>query len=215
MPNVFSDATANDYDLLIPTAADWTVSSGGLPNGDNYLTGDAAVTATYNLNGDDFHLGDGTAWTVEYWYYASSTLGGSLVIVGVEATDGSAQYWQAQMATGGGGIPSLSIYTSGGTYATVTYSPSTLSTGAWHHIVFAKPSGTGGIKMYVDGSLFTTGSTASGTAATPTSTSRLYFGAGSLNTGDLRTESRVSKLAIYNSELSGARVSAHYAAMTT
>jgi hypothetical protein len=83
-----------------------------------------------------------------------------------------------------------------------------VSTGSWHHVVFTR-SGANGV-IYLDGVSTVTSSGMSGPSAT---TTRFMVGAADLNgTANSPITGSMAAIAVYNTALSGARVSAHYAA---
>lgn len=215
MPDVFED-TVGTFDLTITTSADWTVSSGGLPNGDNYVSGDGTIAATYNANGDEFDFADGTAWTVEFWFYYTTTTIVDQIIM------------QNAIPSGGGANPTWTVYwtsaedialeiinTTNAVYLGTSVPVATMTASAWHHVVFIKQTGNT-VKAYVDNVLRASSSSTSGTARAPGATHELFFGTDSLGASDLGASSsgvRISKLAIYNLELSTDQINDHYLAM--
>lgn len=213
MPDVFEDTTANSYDLTITTSADWTVSSGGMPNGDNYVTGDGSIAPTYNLNGDDFNFADGTAWTVELWVYYSSSRAFPEAIMHNADAGTTTTAWSVDL----GSTEELTFAlanTVGGSYLVI--GGGVLATGTWYHVVCVKETGNT-VKMYLNNSLIGTSSSTTGTARTPTASYRLYFGTSGDGSSDITSGTsglRVAKLAIYNAELSSGQINDHYLAMT-
>jgi hypothetical protein len=211
MADVFTDE-AGTYDLAITTAADWTVSSGGMPNGDNYVTGDGSIAATVNSNGDDFDFRDGTAWTVEFWFYYTTARAITEQIV-TNSSNGTTTYqWAIQFDAN----ETMGFYignTSGGVY--LSASTGTLSTSTWYHIVCEKDT-TDIVRIFVDTVQIASDTTTSGTARTPDANYWLYFGTNGAGAGDITsgtTGVRVSKLAIYNRLLTAGEKLDHYLAM--
>jgi hypothetical protein len=212
MPSVFTDE-AGAYDLTITTAADWTVSSGGLPNGDNYVTGDGSIDPTYNINGEDFEFIDGTAWTVEFWfYYTTATSLAQMIVCNHKpgASTGTDIEWQVYLETTE--VLTFDIYnTAGGAYLSCGYAP---PTSAWQHIVCIKETGDV-VKMWANNVLVASDTSATGTANDRSDT-RIYVGANGSGNADITTSSsgmRIAKLAIYNSQLSASQINDHYLAM--
>lgn len=214
MPDVFLDAGPNSYDLTITTSADWTVSSGGMPNGDNYVTGDGSIAPTYNLNGDDFHIADGTAWSVECWFYYTT----ATAVVQCIACCGDAgtvtNAWVLNF-NASEQITFNIINTSSADYLNCG-SATSLATNTWHHVVAVKETGAD-LKLYIDNVMVSNDLTTTGTARTPTASYRLYVGSypdGQFDIGASSSGMRIAKLAIYNSALSSTDVDEHYVAMT-
>lgn len=217
MPSIFTDSSGNDYHLTLNTAADWTIDSAVMPNGDNAAHGDGSIAATYNLNGDDFDLADGTDWTVEWWFQysgASAVAFAQYMILCNGLPGTSTMCWQAVWDYTE--TMYFSLYnTSGGVYLGVTSSAG-LSTSTWHHFAAVKETGNV-LKLYVDNVLVSTDNTTTGTVRVPTSAYRLYLGTAPDGTADLDYPGyghRIGKVAIYNDELSSGRVNAHYLAMS-
>lgn len=213
MPTVFTD-DANAYDLTITTSADWTVSSGGMPNGDNYVTGDGSIANTYNLNGDDFPMGNGTAWTVECWLYYTTARAFNEMIVNVSNLTGGGQtFWDVFLDTDEK-IHYLIFNTSFGAYLECV-SPSALATATWHHVVCIKETGAT-LRIYLNGVEVQSVSSPTGTASTPDSAAMICAGVlpgGGLPINSPSSGLRIAHLAVYNSRLSDARILAHYNAM--
>jgi len=214
MPSVFTDE-AGTYDITITTAADFTVSSGGLPNGDNYVTGDGTIAATYNLEGDDFDFFDGTAWSVEFWlYYTTASTNYEFIMQNALAP--AASFNQVCWGIFFNATEQLEFNAgnTGGSIG-VSLASGTLSTSTWYHAVFTKTA-SNVYTWYLNNVLSTTGSGFTGTDVTPTASYRLWFGVGADGAGDLTSTrgTRVSKLAIYNRILNAAEINSHYLAMT-
>lgn len=215
MPSVFTDESGT-YDLTITTPADWTVSSGGMPNGDNYVTGDGSIAETSNVNGDDFHIGDGTAWSIELWYYQASATTTGQVLFGVfeagSGTSGSA-CWYVNVTTGEQMQLVIGNTAAGGVWMASTSIVLTMAT--WYHIAFVKDAGAS-ISLYINGALSSTTTSTSGTVRTPTSGARLYMGtdgAGNFDFGQSSSGGRLSKVAIDNVALTPDDITKDYVAM--
>ena len=209
MPFVFSDATGNGYDLTMTRSADWTVSSGGLPNGDNYVTGDGSIAATYNTNGDDFNIADGTAWTVEFWFYYPSGRSIFERIMTCADIGTTTEAWQIEFQDTETMVFEIANTTASSYLVVVT---GVLAAATWHHLVFVKETGNT-LRAYVNTLEVATDTTTVGTARTPTSSYYLYVGTKGTGIFDLNPNQRVSKLAIYNRQLSQNEISDHYLAM--
>jgi hypothetical protein len=207
MPSVFTDATGNGYDLSITTSADWTVSTGGMPNGDNCVDGDGSIDATYNLNGDDFDLTDGTAWSIELWVRRSAGSGTEVILGNFDAGT-TTEAWQAYVDTDNLIYVQITN-TLGSAYLGPLSTALTVST--WHHIVIVKGTGAS-LTLYKDNVQISSDGSASGTARTPSSSYRIYLGSRGDGSRDL-SNNDVAKLAIYNKELSLAEINDHYLAM--
>jgi hypothetical protein len=79
--------------------------------------------------------------------------------------------------------------------------------GSWHHVVFTRVRSSGAIKLYVDGALL-----GSATASTNSLTAQPTLSFGRLATGVNAYAGALDEIAVYNSALSAATVSSHYAA---
>lgn len=212
MPDIFED-TVGTWDLTITTSADWTVSSGGLPNGDNYVTGDGSIAATYNTDGDAFDFSDGTAWSVEFWMYYASATAVAQQIVGVYDNGTTTAAWRVYFESD----ESLRFYIENtGSGAYLDTQSSALASGTWYYVVGIKETGNT-LRLYIDTVQAASDTTTSGTARTPGGTYYVYFGTagdGSLDMGASSSGLRISKLAIYNKQLSTSEINDHYLAMT-
>lgn len=210
MPSVFTDETANNYDLAILNAADWAVLGGELPNGDNALDGDGSIAATSNVNGDDFNFADGTAWTIEFWLKRTAAFAGPQVVMMLADPATTTEYWRAYLDSDDR-VKVHIINTAASQY--LDCQSAVIAIDTWYHFVGVKETG-GVLKLYRDATLETTDNTTLGTARTPTASSRLYLGTRGNGAWSLST-TYISKVAIYNFELSSTRITAHYLAMTT
>jgi hypothetical protein len=153
-----------------------------------------------------------TTYSVELWFKTTTTSGGKLI--GFENT---------QNATSAKADRHLFMRNDGRlTFGGWTGSPQRLLTttaaynnGAWHHVVVtSKPSGSSSATiMYVDGVAL-----ANGTSTAPAAYAGWWrAGYGALPTGSSYPtsadfEGTIDNPAVYLSELTAARVSAHYAA---
>lgn len=207
---VFTDE-AGTYDLTITTDADWTVTAAAMPNGDPAVNGDGTIAETSNVNGDDFNLADGTAWTIELWlYYTTASAGAQVILCNGDAGTATFAWFLEFSATEQAYLHITN--TASGNYLDVQ--SAVLATSTWHHLVWVKETGNV-LKMYHNTIPGSTDSAASGTARTPTGTYRLYLGTTSAGANDMNTATglRIGHLAIYNSELSIERIAEHYLAM--
>lgn len=212
MPDVFED-TVGTYDLTITTSADWSQNVGDMPNGDNSMSADGTVAATYNLNGDDFDFTDGTAWTVEFWIYYTTARAFLETIMICDDLGGGDQVWHVYFDA-----DEAAKFQIGNTIAGVYLGPvstGALTTSTWHYVVCEKETGDV-VNIYLDCTLIASDSSTSGTANAADAGSRLFFGVDGSGVGDINTGSsgvRVSKLAIYNRLLTSGEMNDHYLAM--
>lgn len=213
MVDIFTDSSGNGYHFTMPTASQWTVSSGGLPNGDNYVTGNN-VTPAYNTNGDDFDFRDGTGWTTEVWGYYTTGRGNAEVIFGLCDVGTSTLCWTTMLDSSERWT--FQIYNTGNTpYLSLQHVP-VVTASTWYHVVGIKDAGSNTIRMYVNGAFAGSTNVTSGTARTPTGTFRLYLGGwgnASANMQSPSTGFRISKASVYNAALTPAEVNDHYLAM--
>ena len=208
MADVFLDAIGT-RDLIITTAADWTVSSGGMPNGDNYVTGDGSIAATYYASGTELNLADGTAWSVECWVYYTTAKASLETILKCDNAGLNQGAWELSFNSNETMIAGI-INTSSTFY--LTASSGTLATNTWHHIAMVKSTGAV-LTLYHNTVAVAVDNTTTGTARTPTSTFRVYlgtYGDGTLDINSPTSGLRVAKVAIYNKALSAAELANHY-----
>lgn len=207
MPDVFEDF-AGAHDLTITTTADWTVSAGGMPNGDNYVQGDGSIAATYNLDGAAFDINTLTAWTVECWVYMDVSSTGMIATLG-GGTPGTV--WEFGIF-GSDAVTLRGYNTSSAVYTSRT--TASLSQDTWHHIVALYGVGTTPT-IYVDNATSSSASSApTGTPRTADGTSILYLGTTAAGATDLPSTLWISKLAIYDRHLTTTEIGDHYLAMT-
>jgi uncharacterized repeat protein (TIGR01451 family) len=96
----------------------------------------------------------------------------------------------------GTGNPDASIVSSSGGY----------NDGGWHHVVFTRAKASGALALYVDGA---PAGTATGNTLSLTAPPTLHFGR--IATGTLKYAGTLDEIALYNSVLSQATISDHYA----
>jgi hypothetical protein len=217
MPSVFTDVTANSYDLTITTAADWTIHSGDLPNGDN----SASLVTTRNENafwaGEDFCLPNGAGSevrTLEFWVnVTANTTARQVACVRTNSTSTGTtlRQWACGLLADESIV--FSWYnTSGTNYLTVN--SGVLSTG-WRYVVIQINCGSSkAMEIFVDTSSVATSSTTSGTPNTASSnTYEFYLGASRTNATEEMTD-HLAKVAWYETALTTEQKSDHYLAMT-
>lgn len=161
------------------------------------FAGNAAVRVTDNTS---FDVGSG-AFSVELWFNTNTTNRGDLFTY-----------------KGGGGDYGIHSASQGGNTVSAFFNgfPSAASpapANTWHHLVNTRAA-DGTFKVYVDGVLTTTGSNNN----TWNIANDILIGAN--HSGDpanlaIQFNGLIDEVAIYNKELSAARVSAHYAAAFT
>ena len=211
MPSVFTDEVGT-YDLTITTAADWTVSAGGLPNGDNYVTGDGSIAPTYNTSGSTFDIRTGN-WTIEFWLYFDATSLDRMIITNAKAGSAVASEWAwgIYLST----VEQLVFFignTAAGNYG-LRISATLLGT-TWYYVVAQKISGTAAPVIYVNEVASSSSSSGpTGTAVTPDGTYRLYLGTDSAGNEDVTSGLRLAKVAIYNRLLDSTEMAQHRLAM--
>jgi len=77
--------------------------------------------------------------------------------------------------------------------------------GAWHHVVSTRTMTTGALQLYVDG---VSAGSATGSKASLTSPANISFGR--IQTGNNYFAGSLDEIAVYNTALSPAAVTAHY-----
>lgn len=216
MSSVFTDY-AGDRDFLLGAAGDWTISSGGLPNGDNYAEGDGSIALSYAADGDAFRLTDGTAWTIELWFQNDTgSIGATHVILDhTKSTAAAVADINWRLAYDNlGAINMALINSSGGNYMQAV--TGMLSGGIWYYVVIVKETGNV-LRWYLRndaGGADTEGSSTSTSGTVNNhSSSRLWIGTGYDGANDLSTNHRIAKVAIYNRILSAGERSDHFLAM--
>jgi hypothetical protein len=208
-----------------PTASDWS---------GNNRPGTWAASVTYRqpgaltsanpgyanlLNGGGARMVAGataisapTTFSLELWFKTTTTTGGKLI--GFESTTASTSTKaDRHLFMRNDGKLTYGGWSNGTLRSIIT--TKVLNDGAWHHVVVtARPNGANQTStIYVDGTANATGTT----TATSTYTGWWRLGYGALPTGSNYPsssdfEGALDNAAIYTSELTAAKVSAHYAA---
>ncbi len=176
------------------------------------LGGSAAALHSVTLNGTTGIISNNATFTnpqtftLEIWFKTTTTTGGALI--GLDAGGGSSRVlWM-------GDNGKLNFGTNLGTASTIT-STSAYNDGGWH-LAEASLGGTYGMKLYVDGSSVAVNALRSSALTTNgvwdagwdrlsgfTASTSLYF------TGSL------DEYAVYNTQLTDARIAAHWASRNT
>lgn len=184
--------------------------SGALPNNPGF-----AVTlnrSSGRMVAGGTGLTDPTTFSVELWFKTTTSVGGKLI--GFESSRNQTSTYfdrEAFMRTDG-----RVVYVGGASTTKLLVSPTALNNGAWHHLVVtAVPSGSNEVTaMYVDGSLVASGNTAKASVAYTgwwrVGYGRVPVGSGYPSSGNFT--GTVDDAAMYTTQLSAARVAAHYAA---
>ena len=128
-----------------------------------------------------------------YWWQGAGLIDAD---VSGSGNDFGISLCSGKVIAGVGGTPDISIATSG-----------TYNNGAWHHVVFTRTQSSGAMALYVDGAA---AGTATGSVNLLNSQSTLNFGRSAA--GVQYFAGSMDEIALYTSVLSGATVSAHYAA---
>jgi hypothetical protein len=134
-------------------------------------------------------IGTGTTWSS----------GAGLVDADVTGTSndfGVSLRSDGKVVAGVGGVSDTSIVSTSGGY----------NNGAWHHVVFTRTKTSGALTLYVDGV-----SAGSGTGSTVSLTSPANINLGRIQTGTNYFAGTLDEVAVYNTVLSGATATSHYA----
>ena len=144
-------------------------------------------------------------FSVEAWFKSTSTTGGRILGMGDATGTAASTTVDRQLYLSPDGKVRFGI----GTAKTTLASTAALNNGAWHHVVGTFGPGGNGMKLYVDGVL------QDSTKATPVPMPTGYWRAGAEQmTGwagnpDQYFDGTLDELAVYPTELSQARVTAH------
>jgi signal peptidase I len=204
-----TDASGNTRTGTYASVATYQ-QAGALPTNPGYAIGLAANSG--RMVGGGTGLTDPTTFSAELWFKTTTAAGGKLI--GFEnsrnATSTSFDR-EAFMRTDG-----KVVYMGATSTSKLLVSPTALNNGAWHHLVItAVPSGSNEISaMYVDGALVASGNTMKASLSYigwwRVGFGRVPTGTGYPLTGNFTGS--VDDVAIYTTQLSAARVAAHYAA---
>jgi len=154
----------------------------------------ASNLALYRLTG---------AFTLELWVKWNAGPGAGVAYLldkGDGATGNGSAY---QLIVDGGAGYGLSIFKGGA--LTSAYVPNPVATGVWQHWVGTRDS-SGNLAFYINGSLVASGNDGGGAINDVSSVLAIADSAGQTGGGDMWME----EVAIYNTNLSAARVLAHY-----
>lgn len=210
--DIFEDVVST-HDISLVNAADWTIHTGDLPNGDNSASIITASAGGSHWITDEFFAIDADRGTT-YEAWVKVTVGANAKSILEARTDGTGigttlRHFQWFVDTTEQVVFQW-FATNGSVYASVT-SPVLLA--GWHHLVVTiyDAPGAGGFStiLYVDGlvSNSTTSTTSTGTLAA-SDAYRLYLGNHRTNATTEMTD-HMSKVAIYDYVLTQAEVQSH------
>ena len=150
------------------------------------------------------------SFSIEFWFKSTQgigtspnwQLGAGLVNADVAGTtnDFGLSLRSDGRIVAGTGNPEVSIVSTAGGY----------SNNAWHHVVFTRVRSTGALALYVDGAA---AGTATGGTQALIAPATITFGR--ILSGTNYLQGTLDEVAFYNTALSAATVSAHYATGTT
>jgi len=171
------------------------------------IAGDANTAATFDGTNDyasaTRQIGDD--FSIEFWFKSTQGIGtGAQWWSGAGMVDaevsGSANDFGVSLRSDGRvvagvGTPDVSVVSSAGGY----------NNGAWHHVVFTRTKTSGALTLYVDG---VSAGTANGSTLSLTSPSTINLGR--IQAGSNYLNGSLDEVAVYNTALSAATVTAHY-----
>lgn len=169
---------------------------------------DTAVSLTQAVITANTTAAGPTTFSVEAWMNTSSNTGGRLI--GWGDGSGTTMSTAARVDRQLYLAPTGTVYFGIGTAKTVIASSASLNNSVWHHVVGTYTTGTGNMRLYVDGTL-------QGSAtATTNGTANGYWRAGAeAMTGwtgnpDTYYDGLLDEVAVYATALTATRVKAHY-----
>lgn len=204
------DSTGNNRTGTYTGVASYR-EAGALPNNPGYATRYAAANGRMVTGGTA--LSDPVTFSVELWFKTTSTAGGKLIGFENSRNLTSTKFDREAVLRTDGKV----TYLGAASTSKVLTSPTALNDGKWHHLVITSVSSTGSnetASMYVDGALAATGTTMKA-ATVYTGWWRIGYGvipAGTSFPATGNLTGYVDNVAIYTTQLSAARVAAHYAA---
>jgi len=169
-----------------------TATAVGLNGRDQYVLLPRLITDDFSLE-LWFSSRGGTGTNVTQWWQAAGLLDGEVPGTGDDfgtSLDASGHVWA------GTGHPDTSIHSRAG-----------LADGKWHHVVFTRKESTGALTLFIDGV-----QASAGRGGTQRLTSAPGLRAGGLQSGRNFLAGSVADLAVYNSALPPATVTAHFRA---
>ena len=179
------------------------------------IAGDASTAATFDGVNDFATVGRQVAddFSIELWFKSTQGIGtgtqwssgAGLVdgsVVGVANDFGISLRSDGRVVAGVGtsDVAMVSIVSTSGGY----------HNGAWHQVVFTRTRASGALALYVDG---VAAGTATGNTAALTGPASLSFGR--IQSGGNYFAGSLDEVSIYNTALTAAVVSAHYAALAS
>lgn len=175
------------------------------------ITGDPNTAATFTADSSEY----GSVareifedFSIEFWFKSTQGIGtsdnwyGGAGLVDAEVTDVTGDFGvslrgDGKVVAGVGGGSDISIVSTSGAY----------NDGAWHHVVFTRTRSSGALQLYVDG---VSVGTATGSTVLLTTPANINFGR--IQTGRNYLEGSLDEVAVYDTSLSAATVTAHYSA---
>ncbi len=171
------------------------------------ITDDSDTAARFNGTDDYGSVTRQIAddFSIEFWFKSTQTFGATCTSwwqgaglvdaeVGGVANDFGVSLCAGKVVAGVGN-PDRSIF-----------SAAAYNTGAWHHVVFTRTRSSGALRLYVDGILV--GSTTSANTGSLTSATDINFGR--IQTGGNYFAGTLDEIAVYDKVLDQATVTAHY-----
>lgn len=204
--NIFDDRLGSK-DFTLGTPANWTIHTGLLPNGDN-MASTSGTTASNTGAGILPDLRDGTAWSIEFWMVMGAA-GANYNILLYAGTTTTRFVWGIYV-TPTETLDFIIYNTATGSYLNAT--TGVLTPGTLYHVVCTKKTGNE-VHVWLNAVDVASDTSTSGTAQTPNAGDYMSVGTDNNGAQDMDTSYRLAKLAIYNRELSGATILAHYQSM--
>ena len=149
-------------------------------------------------------------FSIEVWFKATTTGGGLLVGFGNAVTGASGNY-DRHIYMNNAGQVYFGVASNQTVHSTAAY-----NNGSWHQAVGTE--GPAGLQLYIDGALVASASTPTSSAQTYTGSWRVGYdslGGWTSNPQSNYFAGSLAEASFYNTQLSAARVAAHYAAATS
>lgn len=216
MPSAFTDEIGT-ADLIITTPADWTITTGDMPNGDNSASLITALNQNAVADTEDLCLpstAGSDARTLEFWINITNNTT-SRVVAAVKTDDtstaGASRHWTCVMNT----TETMEFYwfnTGAGVY--LSHGVASPGTGWHHYVVVINCGSTKNIQFWIDGTSSAAGGSPSGTPTTAASAAYKFFlGSSRINSAEDMTD-HIAKVAWYDRALTEAEIDDHYLTMT-
>jgi len=185
-------------------------ASDGWADNDTAATFASGSTTSVIIPNDSSITPSGTSMSVDFWINPTSFTDSAWVEKGlIGCAGGCKQQWYIRYLNGTGKIDLSYVNAAHWYEIMITPAAAGISTGTWSHVAMTFDSSTNTLSLYVNGSLVTSTTADAGPGVYAQNSVTMSIGG---NPYETYFNGSIDDVAFYNSALSAARVSAHYAA---